>query len=160
MAKGIVNVFVDKNSSNAPTTPLPAVLRHAGVGQHHDLRPLIDRLRLVKSQWEVEAMQQAADVSCSAFRAAMHATVNDPAVTNEGHIDAMLEYKVRMYGAPYLAYPPVVASGKHACTLHYIANNKVSRVFSTQGKKPKNLYFSVATGQGRPGVGGRRRRAC
>ena len=122
-AKGTTNVYVDKSAVN--TAKLPPALQHAALAPPRDLRPLIDRLRCFKSPWEIAAMTEAAHVSSAAFVAAMKATTQDRSVTHEYHLDALLEYKVRMQGAPYLAYPPVVAGGRNACTLHYIANDKV-----------------------------------
>lgn len=45
----------------------------------------------------------------------------------ESHLHAILEYECRMGGAERLAYPPVVASGPMANTLHYINNTQVLR---------------------------------
>lgn len=45
----------------------------------------------------------------------------------ESHLHMILEYDCRMGGAERLAYPPVVASGPMANTLHYINNTQVLR---------------------------------
>lgn len=42
---------------------------------------------------------------------------------NEQEIDAILESSFRLHGASMHAYPPVVAGGSNAITLHYISNN-------------------------------------
>lgn len=36
-----------------------------------------------------------------------------------------MDYHSRMGGAQYLAYPPVVAGGARANTIHYITNNQL-----------------------------------
>ena len=43
----------------------------------------------------------------------------------ESHLWACVEYHSRMSGAQYLAYPPVVAGGPRANTIHYISNNQL-----------------------------------
>ena len=45
----------------------------------------------------------------------------------ESHLHNIVEYECRMAGAERLAYPPVVASGPMANTLHYINNSQVLR---------------------------------
>ena len=42
----------------------------------------------------------------------------------ESQLWACVEYYSRMSGAQYLAYPPVVAGGPRANTIHYINNNQ------------------------------------
>lgn len=44
-----------------------------------------------------------------------------PGVT-EHTLFARMDYECRASGADYLAYPPVVATGNNANTIHYIAN--------------------------------------
>ena len=36
-----------------------------------------------------------------------------------------MDYHSRMGGAQYLAYPPVIAGGPRANTIHYISNNQL-----------------------------------
>lgn len=43
----------------------------------------------------------------------------------ESQLWACVEYHSRMKGAQYLAYPPVVAGGDRANTIHYINNNQL-----------------------------------
>lgn len=42
----------------------------------------------------------------------------------ESQLWASVEYHSRMNGAQYLAYPPVVAGGARANTIHYTNNNQ------------------------------------
>lgn len=44
---------------------------------------------------------------------------------SEHHIFARVDYHCRMDNASFLAYPPVVAGGKNATTIHYISNSQV-----------------------------------
>ena len=48
----------------------------------------------------------------------------------EEHVlHAILEYECKIQGAQLLAFPPVVASGLSANTLHYISNSHIIRYF-------------------------------
>ncbi len=38
------------------------------------------------------------------------------------------DFENRIHGANFLAYPPVVAGGNRANTLHYINNNQIIKV--------------------------------
>lgn len=44
---------------------------------------------------------------------------------NEHQIFAEVDYRCRIGGAEFLAYPPVVAGGDRANTIHYINNNQL-----------------------------------
>lgn len=45
----------------------------------------------------------------------------------EGFIEGVIDLECRRMGAKRLAYPPVVAGGSNAITLHYITNDEVLR---------------------------------
>lgn len=45
----------------------------------------------------------------------------------ESMLHAILEYECKLQGAQFLAFPPVVASGLSANTLHYISNSHIIR---------------------------------
>lgn len=48
----------------------------------------------------------------------------------ESVLQAILEYECRLQGAQILAFPPVVAGGLSANTLHYIGNSHIIRLVS------------------------------
>jgi Xaa-Pro aminopeptidase len=87
-----------------------------------DLCPLIDRLREVKSEAEVELMRQAGKLTAKAVLAAMQATTV-----------GLLEYQLvahaeRIFadgGAGGGAYRPILASGENIWNAHYFRNNAV-----------------------------------
>lgn len=58
---------------------------------------------------------------------------------SEHHMFARVDYYCRMNGASHLAYPPVVASGQNATTIHYINNSQTASandlVLMDAGKK-------------------------
>lgn len=79
------------------------------------------KLRLYKSLAEQSLMRQSCQIASKAFIKTMAST--KPGST-EHELYATLDYECRMSGAEYLAYPPVVAAGNNANTLHYIDNKQ------------------------------------
>ena len=86
----------------------------------HDIRSLLDEMRLVKDGHELEIMRRAAGISAKAHVRAMRATRPG---RMEFEIEAELLYEFRRHGAQFPAYWPIVASGASACVLHYNENN-------------------------------------
>lgn len=85
-----------------------------------DARLIFAQLRALKSEGEVDAMRKAIAVSIEGFK-----TVREQISENqyEYEIEAELNSSFRKTGAEGHAYEPIVASGAHACTLHYATNN-------------------------------------
>ena len=90
----------------------------------HDVRGLIDEMRLVKDVQEAMLMRRAARIAAAAHRRAMQATRPG---RNEYEIEAELLYEFRRNGAQFPAYSPIVAGGANACVLHYVFNDAVLR---------------------------------
>lgn len=90
----------------------------------HDVRELVDEMRLVKDEAEIGLMQRAVDIAASAHRDMMR--MARPGV-REYEIEAELLRRFRHEGSAGPSYTPIVASGSHACTLHYVANDGVLR---------------------------------
>ncbi|KAK1785677.1 hypothetical protein P4O66_019030 [Electrophorus voltai] len=86
------------------------------------LRPLVHSLRAVKSPAEIELMREAGRITAQAFKKTMATCRGD---IDEALIYAKFDFESRAHGANYLAYPPVVAGGNRANTLHYISNNQI-----------------------------------
>eukprot|EP00048_Salpingoeca_helianthica_P023987 m.28836 g.28836 ORF g.28836 m.28836 type:complete len:462 (-) comp9116_c0_seq2:140-1525(-) len=82
--------------------------------------PHLHRLRIVKSPAEISLMRKSCQIASFAFVELMRAT---RAGVGEKDLDALMEYTCRTRGAARLSFPPVVASGARACTLHYLANS-------------------------------------
>ncbi len=81
---------------------------------------LLHELRLIKSQYEQQAMRRAAEISARAHMRAMRMVKN---VTNERELMAELMHEFTWSGCQP-AYEPIVAGGANACVLHYIANDE------------------------------------
>jgi len=104
----------------------------------HGLNSIIHRMRWKKSDAEVALMRTSAHVAAESMAACMRHTkdannakatrdANDVKATSEHDISALFEFGCRIRGAQRMAYPPVVASGADATTIHYSRNDKVLR---------------------------------
>lgn len=85
-------------------------------------RPWIHQLRLLKSESEQNLMRETCRVGSEAINQTMR--FSKPGI-NESQLFAKVDYESRMMGAEFLAYPPVVAGGARANTIHYITNNQI-----------------------------------
>jgi Xaa-Pro aminopeptidase len=90
----------------------------------HDVRAVIDDMRLVKDAHELGVMRRAARIAAAAHRRAMQHTRPG---RYEYEIEAELLYEFRRSGAQFPAYSPIVAGGANACVLHYVANDAALR---------------------------------
>lgn len=89
-----------------------------------DPRPILHEMRLFKSESELAWMRASIAIAAEAHRAAMGET--HPGQM-EYEIEALIEYTFRRRGAEGWAYPSIVAGGKNAAVLHYIANTESLR---------------------------------
>ncbi|MFW6020285.1 MAG: aminopeptidase P family protein [Bacteroidales bacterium] len=112
----------------APDTPESKQLREGKrikqkypFHQFYRLAPLLKELRLIKQQEEIDTMRQACNITANAFNRIMKFV--KPGL-NESEIEAEITHEFLRSGASGHAYAPIVASGKNATVLHYIANNK------------------------------------
>ena len=86
----------------------------------HEVRALLDEMRLVKDAHELGVMRRAACIASAAHRRAMQAA--HPG-RMEYKIEAELLHEFRRNGAQFPAYSPIVAAGAHSCVLHYVSND-------------------------------------
>lgn len=84
-------------------------------------QPIMKKLRMIKSKYEVAVMQHAVDLTEKAFRRVMKFT--KPGVM-EYEIEAEMTHEFLRNAATGHAYEPIIASGANACVLHYVDNNK------------------------------------
>ncbi|XP_058809545.1 xaa-Pro aminopeptidase 3 isoform X2 [Phymastichus coffea] len=85
-------------------------------------KTLIHQFRLIKSEAEIKLMKKSCDVASAAIATVIEKS--KPGI-NEHQLFATVDYQCRMKGAEFLAYPPVVAGGRNANIIHYIANNQI-----------------------------------
>jgi Xaa-Pro aminopeptidase len=86
----------------------------------HDVRVLLDDMRLVKDAHELGVMRRAARIAAASHRRAMQSTRPG---RMEYEIEAELLHEFRRNGAQFPAYSPIVAAGANSCVLHYVAND-------------------------------------
>lgn len=84
-----------------------------------DLRTIVDELRLFKSAEEQQLLRTACEIASEGHRQAMLQC--RPGMW-EYEIEATLLHEFYKRGSHYPAYPSIVAGGKNACILHYVAN--------------------------------------
>lgn len=87
------------------------------------LAPLMHRLRVVKSDIEVELLRKACEITKAGFLRVCRFV--RPGVT-ETQVEAEFAHEFIRRGGNF-AYWPIIASGKNACVLHYIQNDQSCR---------------------------------
>lgn len=83
--------------------------------------PILQRLRSVKSQIEINLIQQACNITEKGFRRILNFVKPD---VWEYEIEAELMHEFLLNRSKGFAYTPIIASGNNANVLHYIENNK------------------------------------
>ena len=85
------------------------------------LSSITEKLRLVKSEYEIKMIKDAAKVSIEAHKKAMKES--KPGIY-EYELDAEIKYVFNKNNM-HFAYMSIVGSGNNACTLHYIKNDSL-----------------------------------
>lgn len=83
--------------------------------------PIMQKIRAIKSNQEIELIQQACDITEKGFRRLL--SFIKPGVW-EYEIEAELIHEFIRNSSRGFAYGPIIASGKSACVLHYVENNQ------------------------------------
>ncbi|MCD8529179.1 MAG: aminopeptidase P family protein [Chitinophagales bacterium] len=86
--------------------------------------PIMAKLRSIKSEEEIETIQQACNITEKAFRRVL--STLKPGML-EYEVEAEVIYTFIKEGATGHAYQPIIASGKNACVLHYVNNSAVCK---------------------------------
>ena len=86
------------------------------------LAPLLHKLRAIKSAEEIEFTKKACEITEAGFRRLLGFV--KPGV-GEWEIEAELLHEFTRSGSRGFAYPPIIASGKNACCLHYLENKDI-----------------------------------
>jgi len=86
---------------------------------YHTIKGIINKLRIKKEYEEIELIKQAIEITNKAFHRILNKTRHD---ISENELEAELRYEFQIHQS-FPAYDPIIASGKNACTLHYIENN-------------------------------------
>jgi Xaa-Pro aminopeptidase len=83
--------------------------------------PILQKLRSVKEQTELDLIQKACDITEKGFRRILKFT--KPGIA-EYEIEAEFAHEFLRNRSKGFAYTPIIASGKNANVLHYIENNQ------------------------------------
>ncbi|GAH55097.1 unnamed protein product, partial [marine sediment metagenome] len=86
----------------------------------HDLSPILDELRAVKSPRQIELLRRAGSLAAQAVTEAMRST--RPGIF-EYQLGALADYLYRLHGARGHGYRPIIASGANAWHGHYFRND-------------------------------------
>ena len=89
--------------------------------RYERLAPLLHRLRITKDAEEIKMIQRACDITGEGFRRLLGFI--RPGV-GEWEIEAELLHEFVRRGSRGFAYTPIIGTGKNACVLHYIENDK------------------------------------
>ena len=84
--------------------------------------PIMHDLRAVKHPLEIDLLQNACNITEKGFRRVLNFV--NPGVT-EYEIEAEFMHEFLINRSKGFAYEPIIASGRNACVLHYIDNNKI-----------------------------------
>lgn len=90
--------------------------------RYQRLAPLMHRLRITKDPVEVDIIQKACKITESGFRRLLGFV--KPGV-GEWEVEAELLHEFVRRGSRGFAYGPIIGSGKNACVLHYVDNDKI-----------------------------------
>jgi Xaa-Pro aminopeptidase len=105
--------------------------------RYQRLAPLLFELRTVKSQYEIDAIQAACDLTGKGFRRVCKFL--KPGV-NEAEVEAEFAHEFIRHKGQF-AYPPIIAGGDNNNILHYVQNDQPC-------KKGELLLLDVAAGLG------------
>ena len=92
--------------------------------RYERLAPLLHRLRIIKDQEELKMLQRACDITEAGFRRLLGFI--KPGV-GEWEIEAELVHEFVRRGSRGFSYAPIIGSGRSACVLHYVENDKVCK---------------------------------
>ncbi len=89
--------------------------------KYHRAQPIMKKLRMIKSDYEVLAIQRACDITEKAFRRILEFV--KPGV-GEWEVEAEIIHEFLINKSTGPAYDIIAASGPNACVLHYTTNNE------------------------------------
>ena len=89
-----------------------------------DAHPIFHGLRVTKSQYEIEQIQKAIDITATAHLEVMRKILPG---NWEYEIEALIEYIFKKNGSLGWAFPFIVASGPNTTTLHYDKSSRQIR---------------------------------
>lgn len=92
--------------------------------KYHRAQPILKKMAMIKSPYEVEVLSEAIGITDRAFRRVLEMV--KPGL-KEYAIEAEITHEFIRSGANGHAYEPIIASGANACVLHYVRNDQTCR---------------------------------
>jgi Xaa-Pro aminopeptidase len=112
-------------SATAPIPPALYMLQEANVrvpgSGLENMADLIPEMRRIKTDYEVERIQKAVDITGKGLLAAMQAV--RPGM-QEFQLQSVVDHAYEMEGAQFLGFSTILAWGPNATVLHYTKNNQ------------------------------------
>jgi Xaa-Pro aminopeptidase len=130
LLEGAVRVYYRLDQGARVEGLVRAALRHArargprtGAGPRGVLDPgeILDDLRLIKDEEELDRLRRAAAITSEGVGAAMRGVRPG---AGEWELEATVESTFRKAGGDGPGYLSIVASGPNACVLHYVENSR------------------------------------
>ena len=90
--------------------------------QYGRTAPLLNAMRMVKSDEEITITREACNITSQAFRRCLARVKPE---MYEFEVQAEIEYVFKLNNANGHAYAPIIAGGKNACCLHYSKNQSL-----------------------------------
>lgn len=131
-----INNFIINNLTNGKNRSLECI---------DDANLLISKYRQIKSTNEIKFLKKSCQIASLAHIAAMKKC--KPGL-NEYDLENEISYTFGNHNARSNSYPPIIAAGKNACTLHYTNNNNVIKnnsVILIDAGCEYNMYASDIT---------------
>jgi Xaa-Pro aminopeptidase len=125
------HVFADSNEHHRAVIEVESrgarfaadLVRRYPLHDYRRLAPLMHQLRAVKSSIELALIREACALTAAGFLRVLKFI--KPGV-NEAGVEAEFAHEFIRQGGRF-AYLPIIATGKNACCLHYVANSSVCR---------------------------------
>ncbi len=117
-------IYIEQGLNSKLDSIILRKLKKSSVADQKKIIPLssiTEKLRLVKSEYEIKMIKEAAKVSIEAHKKAMKES--KPGIY-EYELDAEIKYVFNKNNM-HFAYMSIVGSGNNACTLHYIKNDSL-----------------------------------
>jgi len=125
------SVWIDSNEHERSTTEIEPrdvrmardLMRRYPLHRYERLQPVMRALRAVKSEAEIELIRRAIDITAAGLERVL-AILRPGVMEHELEAELIGEFTRRR---ARMAYEPIVGSGRNACVLHYLDNDKECR---------------------------------
>ncbi len=109
--------FTERNAKKELTNKYPGL-------EFESITGLVAKLREIKSDYEIEQIKKAIQITGDGIRRAME--ICKPGVY-EYELQAAIEYEMTRQGAGYTAFPSIIGSGENSLIYHYDKNSRKTK---------------------------------